>query len=152
MSVFAGRLESVAVTLELDPALPAVLADKEQIKRVIVNLVDNAAEAMHNMPVRRLRIATAQGSPEVVELSVTDTGCGVSAAEKEKLFLPYFSTKARGTGLGLAIVSRIVTEHHGRIRVEESHPTGTRFAVELNVALAGGDGAAMEEITAGVKG
>jgi nitrogen fixation/metabolism regulation signal transduction histidine kinase len=152
MSVFAGRLEGVGVTLELDPDLPTVLADKEQMKRVIVNLVDNAAEAMHNMPVKRLRIGTAQASPEIVELSVTDTGCGVSASEREKLFLPYFSTKARGTGLGLAIVSRIIAEHHGRIRVEESHPTGTRFAVELNVAPAPTDGAAAEEFAGDVKG
>lgn len=136
MSVFAGRLDGITVTTELDPNLPPVLADKEQIKRVIVNLVDNAAEAMNNSAVRWLRIATQQTAPETVELSVTDTGSGVSATDREKLFLPYFSTKARGTGLGLAIVSRIISEHKGRIRVEDNTPAGSRFVVELNTAVA----------------
>lgn len=130
VSVFAGRLEGLSVSL--DRNLPLVMADKEQIKRVIVNLIDNAAEAMNDSPVRKLLIATAQTSPDTVELSVTDTGCGISAADKEKLFLPYFSTKGRGTGLGLAIVSRIVAEHHGRVRVEDNYPTGARFIIELN--------------------
>ena len=136
-SVFAGRLERIKVMLQLAPDLPMVLADKEQIKRVIVNLIDNAAEAMNDSPVRDLQIMTRSLSPEVVELSITDTGPGVSAADKEKLFLPYFSTKARGTGLGLAIVSRIVTEHRGRVRVEDNVPTGTRFVIELNTVLPG---------------
>ena len=61
-----------------------------------------------------------------------DTGAGISAADKEKLFLPYFSTKGRGTGLGLAIVSHIIKEHHGRVRVEDNIPTGARFIVELS--------------------
>ena len=65
-------------------------------------------------------------------MTITDTGCGISAADKEKLFLPYFSTKDRGTGLGLAIVSHIVTEHGGRVRVEDNRPRGSRFVVELN--------------------
>jgi two-component system, NtrC family, nitrogen regulation sensor histidine kinase NtrY len=134
MTVFAGRLQNISVTLDLDREIPCVLADKEQLRRVIVNLVDNAAEAMNNAPVRKLRVATVQQSPDMVELSVTDTGSGVSADDKEKLFLPYFSTKSRGTGLGLAIVNRIIAEHHGRVRVEDNPPRGTRFLVELNTA------------------
>jgi len=132
MAVFAGRLDGIHVTLDLDRNLPLVMADKEQMRRVVVNLVDNAAEAMSDSAVRALHIATRQSSPEVVELSVTDTGCGISVSDKEKLFLPYFSTKQRGTGLGLAIVSHIVTEHHGRVRVEDNVPSGARFIVELN--------------------
>ena len=132
MAVFAARLENISVTVDLEEALLPVLADKEQIKRVIVNLIDNAAEAMNDTPVRELQIRTVQRSPEIAELSITDTGPGVSSADKEKLFLPYFSTKARGTGLGLAIVSRIITEHQGRVRVEDNLPSGTRFVVELN--------------------
>ncbi len=131
-NVFAGRLDSVDVSLALDRNLPPVMADRELLKRVIVNLIDNAAEAMTDSPVRKLRIVTSQPTPDVVEISVTDTGCGVSSADKEKLFLPYFSTKQRGTGLGLAIVQHIVTEHHGRVRVEENHPKGASFIVELN--------------------
>jgi nitrogen fixation/metabolism regulation signal transduction histidine kinase len=132
MAVFAGRLDGISVSVELDRKMPPVMADKEQIKRVIVNLIDNAAEAMNDAPLRRLLVTTAQVGPELVELSVTDTGPGVSSAGKEKLFLPYFSTKGRGTGLGLAIVSHIVTEHHGRVRVEDNYPTGARFVIELN--------------------
>ncbi len=131
-NVFAGRLDTIEVTLNLDRSISPVMADRELLKRVIVNLIDNAAEAMTDSPVRKLQIATCQPSAEVVEVSVTDTGCGVSQADKEKLFLPYFSTKARGTGLGLAIVNHIVSEHHGRVRIEDNRPNGTRFIVELN--------------------
>jgi len=132
LTVFAGRLDSIAVNVDLDRAIPLVLADKEQLKRVIVNLIDNAAHAMSDAPVRNLQVATSRISPETLELSVTDTGCGISVSDKEKLFLPYFSTKNRGTGLGLAIVSHIITEHHGRVRVEDNYPAGARFIVELN--------------------
>jgi C4-dicarboxylate-specific signal transduction histidine kinase len=131
MGVFAGRLEGVDVTMQLAPSLPPVMADREQIKRVIVNLVDNAAQAMENAPIQRLLVATVPTGNDSIELMVADTGCGVSALDKEKLFLPYFSTKERGTGLGLAIVSHIVAEHRGRVRIEDNQPAGTRFIVEL---------------------
>ncbi|MFL6466183.1 MAG: sensor histidine kinase [Bryobacteraceae bacterium] len=134
IAVFAGRLDGVALSVELDRSISPVWADQEQIKRVVVNLIDNAAEAMMEAPVRQLFVRTSQPGPEMVELAVIDTGCGISAADKEKLFLPYFSTKGRGTGLGLAIVSHIVTEHHGRVRVEDNYPSGVRFIVELNTA------------------
>ena len=131
MAVFAGRLGGVTVTADLAPNLPLVMADREQIKRVIVNLVDNAAEAMENSPIRSLLVTTFCGPADTVDLIIADTGCGVSPIDKEKLFLPYFSTKERGTGLGLAIVSHIVAEHHGRVRVEDNLPAGARFIVEL---------------------
>jgi len=97
----------------------------------VVNLVDNAAEAMQDSLVKELFIATQAGSADTVELLVADSGPGVSPEDKEKLFLPYFSTKNRGTGLGLAIVSHIVAEHNGQIRVEDNRPTGARFTVEI---------------------
>lgn len=131
MAVFASRLVGVNVTLDLATDLPQVMADREQIKRVIVNLVDNAAEAMENSPIKSLLVATYLGVTDTVDLVVTDTGCGVSPIDKEKMFLPYFSTKDRGTGLGLAIVSHIVSEHGGRVRVEDNIPAGARFIVEL---------------------
>lgn len=133
--VFSGRLDGINLRLELAPALPAVQVDPEQFKRVVVNLVDNAAEAMRDSLVKRLLVATRATSPETVELVVADTGCGISAGDKEKLFLPYFSTKGRGTGLGLAIVSHILSEHGARIRVEDNRPTGARFYVEIPVAV-----------------
>jgi nitrogen fixation/metabolism regulation signal transduction histidine kinase len=131
MDVFAGRLTGIDLRLDLAPDLPPVNLDPEQFKRVVVNLVDNAAEAMRDSLVKRLLVATRSTGPDAVELLVADTGCGISAEDKEKLFLPYFSTKDRGTGLGLAIVSHILSEHGARIRVEDNRPAGARFFVEL---------------------
>jgi two-component system nitrogen regulation sensor histidine kinase NtrY len=131
VSVFAGRLDGIDLRVDLAPDLPLVNVDREQFKRVIVNLVDNAAEAMRESLVRRLLVATRSTSAETVELLVADTGCGISSEDKEKLFLPYFSTKGRGTGLGLAIVNHILSEHGARIRVEDNPPAGARFYVEV---------------------
>jgi signal transduction histidine kinase len=112
------------------------MADSEAIKRAMANLVDNAAEASQDSVVKEIEISTALvASRDAVEIIVADTGHGVTRELKEKLFLPYFSTKKRGTGLGLAIVSRIVEDHHGSIRVEENRPVGTRFIVELPVVF-----------------
>jgi two-component system, NtrC family, nitrogen regulation sensor histidine kinase NtrY len=136
MAVFLGRLEGVDLRIDLAPDLPPVHVDPEQFKRVIVNLVDNAAEAMRDSLVRRLLVCTSSTPPDSIELLVADTGTGISAEDKEKLFLPYFSTKNRGTGLGLAIVSHILSEHGARIRVEDNRPTGARFYVDVPVAVA----------------
>jgi two-component system nitrogen regulation sensor histidine kinase NtrY len=110
-----------------------VQVDREQFKRVVVNLVDNAAEAMQDSLVKRLYIGTRCTEADAVELVIADTGCGVSREDKEKLFLPYFSTKGRGTGLGLAIVNRILADHDASIRVEDNLPAGARFIVELPI-------------------
>jgi two-component system, NtrC family, nitrogen regulation sensor histidine kinase NtrY len=134
LGVFDGRLNGIRLHRELAADLPRVQADPEQIKRVLVNLIDNAAEALEQSPLREIWVASALGPDrEMVELVVADSGPGISPEVKEKLFVPYFSTKRRGTGLGLAIVSRIVSEHHGYIRVEENRPSGTRFIIELPV-------------------
>ena len=135
LTMFNGRLDNIQVQTDLAADLPRVMADAEAIKRALANLVDNAAEAMQDSLMRELRIGTALiGAHEAVEIVVADTGHGVTRELKEKLFLPYFSTKRRGTGLGLSIVSRIVEDHHGSIRVEENQPLGARFIVELPVA------------------
>jgi len=132
LGLFDGRLEGIRIRTQFASDLPLTPVDRGQFRRVIVNLIDNAAEAMENSLLRELSIATRfDARREVVETVVADTGPGVSREEKEKLFLPYFSTKERGTGLGLAIASRIVNEHEGTIRVEENQPTGTRFIIEL---------------------
>jgi two-component system, NtrC family, nitrogen regulation sensor histidine kinase NtrY len=134
LSMFTGRLDGVRLHKSLAADLPKVMADSEAIKRAVANLVDNAAEALQDSIVREIEISTALvASRDAVEITVADTGHGVTRELKEKLFLPYFSTKKRGTGLGLAIVSRIVEDHHGSIRVEENDPVGTRFVVELPV-------------------
>jgi two-component system, NtrC family, nitrogen regulation sensor histidine kinase NtrY len=133
LAVFEGRLDGIHVETDLAPGLPSVHVDREQFKRVVVNLVDNAAEAMQESLVKRLYIGTRLTEADSVELVIADTGCGVSREDKEKLFLPYFSTKGRGTGLGLAIVNRILADHEATPRVEDNVPTGARFIVELPV-------------------
>jgi hypothetical protein len=135
LSMFNGRLDGIGVRTALSNNLPKVMADSEAMKRAIANLVDNAAEAVQRSMVKEIEIATALvASGDAVEISVADSGQGVTQEVKERLFLPYFSTKKRGTGLGLAIVSRIVEDHHGSIRVEENHPVGARFVIELPLA------------------
>jgi signal transduction histidine kinase len=99
---------------------------------VLVNLIDNAAEAAADAEAKQVLVRTRYvAAAGRVELSVADSGPGIPVENKERLFLPFFSTKPRGMGLGLAIVSRIVAEHQGRIRVEDNSPTGTRFVMEF---------------------
>lgn len=136
IGMFNGRLDGIHVRTFLSHDLPRVMADHEAIRRAIANLIDNAAEAMQEAMLREINISTSLvTSRDAVEITVADTGHGITKELKERLFLPYFSTKERGTGLGLAIVSRIVEEHHGSIRVEENRPIGARFVVELPVAV-----------------
>ncbi|MCL4797111.1 MAG: HAMP domain-containing protein [Bryobacteraceae bacterium] len=130
LAVFEGRLDGITLRLALAGNLPPVALDAGQFKRVVVNLVDNAAEAMRDAPLRELLIETSVAG-ESVELVIADTGCGISTGDKAKLFLPDFSTKNRGTGVGLAIVSHIVGEHGAQIRVEDNRPAGARFIIEL---------------------
>jgi two-component system nitrogen regulation sensor histidine kinase NtrY len=107
-----------------------VRLDAEQIRRVIINLVDNAIEATDR---RGQIIVETQLDPQngVVRVVVADDGPGIPSEEREKLFLPYYSTKRRGSGLGLAIVRRIIAEHGGSIEVGDNTPSGTRFTIEL---------------------
>ncbi|MCS7026947.1 MAG: ATP-binding protein [Bryobacteraceae bacterium] len=133
LAVFQGRLDHIEIRKHLAPKLPLANLDREQIKRVVVNLVDNAAEAMQDSPIKRLTVTTQLAS-DSIEMIIADTGSGVSAEDREKLFLPYFSTKGRGTGLGLAIVNQILSEHRASIRVEDNKPSGARFIVEFPVA------------------
>jgi nitrogen fixation/metabolism regulation signal transduction histidine kinase len=134
LSMFNGRLDGISLHKSLAADLPKVMADAEAIKRAVANLVDNAAEALQDSLVREIQISTSLvASRDAVEITIADTGHGVTRELKEKLFLPYFSTRKRGTGLGLAIVSRVIEEHHGSIRVEENQPVGARFIVELPV-------------------
>jgi two-component system nitrogen regulation sensor histidine kinase NtrY len=135
LGMFTGRLDGIAVQKQLDESLPMAMADPEAIKRALANLIDNAAEAMQDALLREIHISTTLvESKDAVEIVIADTGHGVTREVKEKLFLPYFSTKKRGTGLGLAIVRRIIEDHRGSIRVEENQPLGTRFVVELPLA------------------
>jgi hypothetical protein len=134
LALFAGRLQNIRLIQHLAPALPLVLADPEATKRALGNLIDNAAEAMQQSLLRELRITTALLPSGMVELTVSDTGSGLTDEMRERLFLPYFSTKQRGTGLGLAIAAKIVQEQQGTIRAEKNHPAGAKFIIELRPA------------------
>ncbi len=133
LKLYDERLDGVRLKTNLAQALPEVLIDTEQLKRVLVNLIDNAAEAMASNGLEQLiTIETKERlEREAVELIVTDTGPGIPDADREHIFDPYFSTRKQGTGLGLAIVSRIIAEHQGRIRVSDNSPHGARFTIEL---------------------
>jgi PAS domain S-box-containing protein len=134
LNVFAGRLKGITLQRDLSPDLPMVLADSDQMKRVVVNLIDNAAEALEQSLRKEIWVRSVLAPDrDVVEIIIEDSGPGITPEAKERLFLPYFSTKRSGTGLGLAIVNRIIAEHQGSIRVEENFPTGTRFVIELPV-------------------
>jgi two-component system nitrogen regulation sensor histidine kinase NtrY len=130
LTLYRGLFTDVHIEQRFVPDLPAARIDAEQIKRVVINLVDNAIEAMER---RGHIVVETQHDPanSVIRVVVADDGPGISAAEREKLFLPYYSTKRRGSGLGLAIVRRIVAEHGGSIDVGDNTPRGTRFTIEL---------------------
>ena len=136
LQLFSGRLDGVTIRTHLALDLPIVLADPEAMKRAIANLIDNAAEALQDSMLREIYISTCLvESRDSVEIVIADTGHGITDEVKERLFLPYVSTKKRGTGLGLSIVSRIMQEHNGSIRIEENQPVGARFILELPVAV-----------------
>jgi two-component system nitrogen regulation sensor histidine kinase NtrY len=130
LSLYRGLLAEIEIRTHFTDPLPRVSIDPEQIRRVILNLVDNAIEAMDRRGV--IDIETRHDvKNSLVLVVVADNGPGIPPGEREKLFLPYYSTKQRGSGLGLAIVRRIVAEHGGSIDVTDNSPQGTRFAIEL---------------------
>jgi two-component system, NtrC family, nitrogen regulation sensor histidine kinase NtrY len=134
LALFAGRLGNIRVRQNLASNLPLVLADPEALKRALSNLIDNAAEAMQESLLCELHISTRALPSGMVELTIADTGPGLTDEMRESLFLPYFSTKQRGTGLGLSIAAKILQEHHGSIRAEKNLPTGACFILELRPA------------------
>jgi len=135
--LYTDRLAGVELRLLLDDALPAAMLDAEQMKRVFVNLIDNALEALADLTDEHgVTISTKHdGNRDLILATVEDTGEGIPVGDFKRLFQPYFSTRGRGTGLGLAIVSRIVTEHGGRVFAEPNNPRGARFVIELPVGM-----------------
>jgi two-component system, NtrC family, nitrogen regulation sensor histidine kinase NtrY len=140
LALYHGLFREIHIERRFAAELPAVRLDVEQIRRVVINLVDNAVEALGG-PNAALR-PTGDGPLIVVEtrhdsgnglvrLTISDNGPGIPLADRDKLFMPYYSTKRRGSGLGLAIVRRIIAEHGGNIEAADNTPTGTVFTVEL---------------------
>jgi len=130
LGLYQGIVTGVEIRRCFAASLPKAAVDPEQIRRVVINLIDNAIEAMEQRGV--IEIETQHDpSNNLVRIVVADDGPGIPASERDKLFLPYYSTKKRGSGLGLAIVRRIIAEHGGSIDLTDNMPRGTRFAVEL---------------------
>ncbi len=130
-SLFRGIFSEIEFKVELSAEVPSpMLLDAEQMKRVLINILDNAIEAMNKKGeiFIRTNYDRAQGR---VMIEVADTGPGIAPEDKAKLFLPYFSTKKKGTGLGLTIVHQIIREHNGAIFVEDNLPRGAKFIIQL---------------------
>jgi nitrogen fixation/metabolism regulation signal transduction histidine kinase len=133
IALYEDRLDGVRMDVHLARTLPAAMLDSEQLRRVFVNIIDNALESLADSDgERRITVATAHDPARGLLLAeVTDTGHGIPRSDFTRLFQPYFSTRGRGTGLGLAIVQRIVMDHGGRIRAEANHPRGAKFIIEI---------------------
>ncbi len=133
VALYEDRLDGVQIETTLAATMPLAMLDTEQLRRVFVNLVDNALGALAEMEgERRITIATTNDTARSLLIAeVIDTGHGIRSGDFKRLFQPYFSTRGTGTGLGLAIVQRIVLEHRGRIRAEANYPRGARFVIEL---------------------
>jgi nitrogen fixation/metabolism regulation signal transduction histidine kinase len=138
VALYEDRLHDMRMDVQLGQRLPPTMLDAEQMRRVFVNLIDNALEALAVVDgERRITIATAHDPARgVVLVEIADTGHGIPRSDFSRLFQPNFSTRERGTGLGLAIVQHIVTDHNGRIRASENRPRGAKFTIELPVTNA----------------
>jgi two-component system, NtrC family, nitrogen regulation sensor histidine kinase NtrY len=136
VGLYEERLEGATIVLNLEADLPSANLDVEQLKRVFVNLIDNAMNALLKVDnEKRITITTRHDSDRsFVIAEVADTGEGIEPEDFRRLFQPYFSRRDSGTGLGLAIVQRIILEHTGRIRAEKNHPVGAKFVIELPTA------------------
>jgi len=134
--LYEERLDGVSLTVQLDRDLPAAMLDMEQMKRVFVNLIDNALEAMASVnDEKQLTIVTSHDAERsLLRAEVVDTGHGIAPGDLRRLFEPYFSRRDSGTGLGLAIVQRIILEHRGHIRAEKNNPRGAKLVIELPTA------------------
>ena len=130
-ALFRGIFLDIAFEVLLDPDLPPLLPlDPEQMKRVFINLIDNAIDAMNKKGKIRIHAAFDREANQV-RVDVADTGPGIWVEDKDKLFLPHFSTKKKGTGLGLAIVSQIMKEHNGAVEVHNTTPHGAQFTLKI---------------------
>ncbi len=135
-TLYDGRDDHVRIETELDQNLPDAMLDNEQIKRVFVNLIENAIEAFDKGQDEKIVTVRTryENARDLILAEVADNGSGIPLSDLQKLFQPYFSTKGRGTGIGLAIVRRIITEHNGVIKVVANQPKGAKFIVEIPVA------------------
>ena len=133
LTLYQEAHKNIRFASVLDPQLPVTRFDREQLKRVLINLLENAVAAIDAEGTITLQ-STYNQELGIITLTIADTGCGIPAEDKSRLFEPYFSTKKTGTGLGLAIVSTIIADHNGYIRVKDNQPQGSKFIIELPAA------------------
>jgi two-component system nitrogen regulation sensor histidine kinase NtrY len=132
--MFRASHAAVDIQFEADEKTPDFKFDPDQMKRVLVNLIDNAIAATAEQSSRHVDIEIKYDSDlKILRLTVTDNGTGIPQALRSRVFEPYYSTKESGTGLGLAIVKRIVEDHSGFIRALANEPQGTKMLIELPV-------------------
>ena len=130
--LYSSAHKDININEDLSDPIPQINVDRDQIKRAFINLFENAVEAMNGNG--HVWIKTEyDDTVRMIRVEVADDGIGVSAEDKEKLFIPYFSRKKTGTGLGLAIVNRVVSDHNGKIMISDNSPRGTKFTIELPV-------------------
>jgi PAS domain S-box-containing protein len=130
--LYLDRTDEFKLETHVDRNIPETRIDNEQLKRAIVNLIDNAAEAPSGSDSKRIVISSRHDTArDLIIVEVADNGKGIEPSDFQKLFQPYFSTKGRGTGLGLAIVQRIIAEHQGKIKAVPNQPNGAKFIIEL---------------------
>ncbi|MBC8283582.1 MAG: HAMP domain-containing protein [Nitrospinae bacterium] len=127
---YSEHEKNIQIKKSFDPNLAQLVIDPEQIRRVLINLFENATDALDEGGAIQIQTKILDGK-KGVRIEFSDNGIGISSADREKLFLPHFTTKKRGTGLGLAIVNRIIIDHNGTIRVQDNHPRGTTFIIDL---------------------
>lgn len=131
ISLFKGIFTDIEFEILFSSEVPSIIQiDPEQMRRVFINLLDNAIDAMNKKGKIQIRTSFEEEN-RVVKIEISDSGPGISIQDKEKLFLPHFSTKKKGTGLGLAIVHQIINEHNGSIEVESNKPCGAKFIIRI---------------------
>lgn len=130
LTLYQEAHRAISFTFHEDDSIPPIMLDRDQIKRVFINLLDNAVAAIDGEGAVTVE-SNCNHELKMVTFVVADTGHGIAPEDRPRLFEPYFSTKKTGTGLGLAIVNTIISDHHGFIRVKNNEPTGTRFIIEL---------------------
>lgn len=131
VTLYQDSHKDIAFITKVNQPIPQFYFDREQIKRVMINLFDNAIASMEGNGGIEVALFYDSSNPPVVRIEVSDTGKGIASEDKNRLFEPYFSTKKAGTGLGLTIVSTIISDHNGYIRVQDNEPTGAKFIIEL---------------------
>ena len=130
LALYGEAHKQISFLHKLEQNLPNTMFDREQIKRVIINLIENAIAAIAGTGTIQLE-SIYNHDLQIITLTIADSGCGIPAEDKARLFEPYFSTKKTGTGLGLAIVATIIADHNGYIRVKDNSPEGSIFIIEL---------------------